>query len=613
MIIILESFPSLAQNNMEIVLQGCYGGSENEFASSIVSTGNGYLVFGETRSDDGNVSNNHGDRDIWIVNIDSKGNILWERCYGGSGPELANNIIKADDNTYYFGAWTWSDDGDIQSGNHGGYDRWIVKINIDGEILWEKCYGGSKTEYGGQLELLSNGNILTYGATFSSDGDVPINNGYLDVWVMIISPEGEILQSNVFGNIGRNNVFDVVETSDGGFFMASEAEEEEGMVIGDFHGGTDVWAVKLDADLNIEWQKLYGGSDDDYGYRGVLELEDGYLFLASTNSNDGDISGFHGGFTDIWAVRIDTIGNIIWQKCFGGSESDWSGELCQSDDGDFFIIGETSSHDGDVYGNNSWQGSSDIWMFKLSEEGELEWQECYGGYGNERIYEGVIKKSDNNWVIAGRTNNNSYDVQCDLHGYEDFWLFQLKDCAYYAPAVPAAPCGADTACSAGGAGTVYTVTPAQNAWSYEWQLLPAEAGTINGDSTLATVTWASGYEGTATLVVRSTNDCGQSAWSDPKYTQVNTCLGTKETAAAKAGLKVYPNPAKDYIVFELSTTAGNGKAEIILYNAFGQPATKLKVKEGRTVWHTVHMPAGLYYYKTEINGTPVSGKVVVRD
>ena len=605
--LILSTFFSFSQN-YEIEWQECYGGSGNEYASSIVPTDNGYLIFGVTQSDDGNVSNNNGDSDIWIVSIDSTGNILWERCYGGSGTEIPNNIIKVDDN-YYFGAWTASNDGDIQSGNHGGYDRWIVNIDNMGDIIWEKCFGGSGTEYGGNIKLLNNGNIIVYAASTSSDGDVPINYGFLDVWLLIISPVGEIINNKVLGNIWHNNVFDIIETNDFGFFMASTAEIEEGMVIGNFHGGTDVWAVKLDSILNIKWQKLYGGSNDDYSDRGVLELEDGYLFLSSTNSYDGDVTGFHGGFADIWAVRIDTIGNIIWQRCLGGTGSDWPGTLHQSDDSGFVIVGETSSNDGNVSGNNSWQGNSDIWMLKLSSEGDLEWQECYGGYGNERIYKGVFRKSENNWVLAGRASNNSFDVNCDLYGYEDFWVFEIKDCDYYAAATPATPQGADTVCTVENSQTAFTIPPADRALSYEWNISPDEAGTISGDSITGTVTWSQDFEGTATVTVRSVNYCGESNWSQPYFVQVYSCIGIPEQEKNGVTLKVYPNPAKDYAVFEIKGLKGNGN--ILIMNIFGETVATERATHEKTVVKLRGLDSGLYYYRVDNDVNVLSGKIVV--
>jgi hypothetical protein len=521
-----------SQNNMEIIWQSCFGGSQNEWVESIVELNNDYYVLGSIYSDDGNITNSHGGKELWLVKTDSIGNLLWEKCYGGSNTELATNIIKDSLGYLYLGGWVYSNDGDVQSFHHGGFDRWVVKIDNQGEIIWEKCYGGSGLDYGGTLELLRDGNILVYGATTSSDGDVPVNYGYLDVWLMIISPEGEILQSEVYGNIGQNNVFDIIETRDGGFFMACKAQEEEGMVEGDFHGNTDVWAVKLDTELNIEWQKLYGGSWDDYGYSGVLELDNGYLFLAKTNSTDFDVVGFHGiagqDEVDIWAVRIDTIGNIIWQNCLGGTSWDNSGTLHQTEDGGFMIFGETKSNNGDVSGNNSNNTYSDIWMVKLNSEGEIIWQQCYGGLGSERLYKGVIQKSDHNWIVAGRTHlmsENSFDVNCDLHGHDDYWIFEIKD----------------------------------------------------------------------------------------------TTVGISQTPQNET-LKVYPNPANNYVVFETENPANviarsaatKQSHTITISNTYGQQITILQVKDNKTIWDTRSINSGVYFYSLIIDGKFKSGKVIVQ-
>jgi hypothetical protein len=427
-------FSVSAQNNMQITWQACFGGSGTDWIFDIIETDDGgYFLLGTTASQNGDITNNHGEWDIWLVKTDSVGNLLWQRCYGGSDIDYSTNIIKDNQGNYYFGGDVSSDDGDVQSGNHGIYDRWIVKIDSEGEIIWEQCYGGSNDDYGGTLMWLSDGNILVYGAAHSGDGDVPINYGFLDIWLMKINPEGEILESHVYGNQLHNNVFSVIETSDGGYFFAGKAGCIGGMVQGDYKGDVDVWVVKLNSQFEIEWQQLYGGTYQDYGYRGAIELEDGYIFTAITNSNDFDVSGFHGtpGLyeSDIWAVKIDFTGNIVWQKCLGGNDYDWAGTLHLANDDGFYIIGETQSNNGDVSGNHSYPnwGWSDIWIVKLSSEGELEWQKCYGGLGDERIYNGAIKKSDNHWILGGRASYNSDDVNCSLYGEynEDFWVFEL--------------------------------------------------------------------------------------------------------------------------------------------------------------------------------------------
>jgi Secretion system C-terminal sorting domain/PKD-like domain len=604
-----------AQSNMELTWQVCFGGSDYESLESIIQTDIGYIVLGTTYSHNGNVSNNHGGSDIWITSIDSAGNLLWERTYGGSNTEYATNIIKDNNGFYYFGGGTFSDDGDVNSGNHGGYDRWVVKIDINGNIIWEKCYGGSYIDYGGVLKLLNNGNILVYGATTSTDGDVPINYGYLDDWLMIINTDGDILENRIYGNVDQNNIFDIVQTRDGGFFFASKADIAQGMVEGEAHGLTDVWAVKLDAEMNIEWQKLYGGSMHDYGYQGVLELVDGYIFLASTNSRDFDVYGYHGlagESDDIWVVRIDTLGNILWQRPTGGYKWDTPSTIYQSEDGGFVIFGDTQSDDGDVSGNHSLSNYKDIWIVKLSAEGELEWQECFGGSKSERIFKGIIKKSEYNYVIAGRTEHNSGDVDCYQHGEEDFWIFEIKDCTLYQPQMPTQATGPDTLCYTLDSASVYTIGAASGAWGYTWQLQPEEAGTLTVDTLKAYIKWNQVYEGQANISVQSYNDCGESEWSPIKNTWVYNCVGLEEFNHSGLALKVYPNPAKDKVVFELNNFTPTSKANIFIRDITGRPAAQIAIQQKRTSWACEGLEAGVYFYSLQIGNGNISGKVLLQ-
>jgi hypothetical protein len=157
------------------------------------------------------------------------------------------------------------------------------------------------------------------------------------------------------------------------------------------------------------------------------------VFLAIRWVRDGDVSGFHGipgdplG-SDIWVVKIDFSGNIIWQKCLGGSKGEHARNIFQTEDSGFMVIGQTKSNDGDVVGFHGVAGYNyDIWMVKLSNLGELEWQKCLGGDGEEEIYHGVVKKDDYDYVIAGSSDYPSGDVVCNLHGWDDYWIFEIND------------------------------------------------------------------------------------------------------------------------------------------------------------------------------------------
>ena len=591
-----------AQINLDITWQNCYGGSNFDEDGNIVETDFGYFLLSETRSDDGQITRYWGEGDIWLAAVDSIGNFLWGRCYGGTSVEISGNIIKDNFGFYYFSGWTFSNDGDVQSGNHGNYDRWIVKIDINGRIIWEKCYGGTGRDYGPTLKMLSNGQIIAYSATTSSDGDVPVNYGYLDVWITIIDPKnGDILTNKVFGNIGQNNIFDIVETKDKGFFFTSEAQEVEGMVQGTFHGNCDVWAVKLDSNFNIEWQKLYGGSSIDYQGWSILELEDGFIFLAQTISDNGDVSGFHGiagdeGTYDIWVVRIDTTGNIIWEKCLGGSNYDYGRKLIQSDDGGFVLFAETDSHDGDVhdlhYLTYPWPIISydDIWMVKLSAEGEIEWSRCFGGNYAEFIsFDAIVKKAENNYVIVGSSSGSSPgdttgDVNCSIHGLRDLWLFEIKDCDNYMPSIPTIPIGPDTLCTTTDSTATYSIIPAQGAWSYEWKVVPEEASSITGDSTSATQHWNSGWEGQAQISARSWNDCGQSDWSEVKNTWAYSCLGIHSPSLVPRTphLQIFPNPVSTHIHCNIQNLNNLPQGSIEIYNYLGVKLDEIQVQGNQT-------------------------------
>lgn len=632
LIILLNSTALLAQENWEISWQQCYGGEWFEEAEAIAETPQGYLILASIY----NVNPNF-DRffKVIVYHVDKKGNHLWQRTYGGSVGEYPTDIIADNQGYYYLSIETYSNDGDVQSGNHGGSDRWIVKIDVQGNIIWERCYGGSGIEYGARLKLLSNGNILAFSATTSSDGDVPVNYGYLDNWLLIINPEGEILQSRVFGNIGQNNIFDIVETRDGGFFFASKASEVEGMVEGDYHGGLyDVWAVKLDARLEIEWQQLYGGSRSDYGSHGVIELDNGYIFLALTDSpNDGDVSGYHNGTShngyatdDIWAVRIDSVGNMLWQRCLGGSSSDYPrGGLYPMQDGSFMVFGNTLSYDGDVIGyhhlGSSGNGNDDIWMSRLSADGELLWNRCFGGSFRERPGNNILQLADDNWLIAAAASKYRLadslergDVTCvSEDDGTNIWLYNFKDCANYMPATPQPPTGPDTLCHTTDSTSVYQIAGDSTAWGYHWQIEPSEAGTITADSLQALVHWNSSYQGPAHISAASWNDCGESAWSQAKISMVYSCVGLHAQQEETVMLRVYPNPTNNLSHISYQLPDKTRQVKLVIYTMMGAPIRtfNLSEKKGLLELDTRKLPAGLYHCTLKAKSMQKTVKLVV--
>ncbi|NOX48143.1 MAG: hypothetical protein GXO89_14310, partial [Chlorobi bacterium] len=279
------------------------------------------------------------------------------------------------------------------------------------------------------------GGVVALGWTGSNDGDISNWYGLYDIWMVKLNSEGTIVADQSLGTSGFDFGQALIETSDGGFLVGGASKIQGGgnLICDPYSENAEAILVKLDPELNIEWQSCYGGSGDE-GVVAILELDDGFVIGAYGGSDDGDLTGsnWHGN-NDIWIIRIDFFGNIIWQKCYGGSLDEWTINIFETSDNGILFFGNTESQDGDVVGNHSQsEYSKDIWLVKLSGEGELLWQQCIGGLGNEETWFGGIKKSDTDFVIAGQFNKGpSFDVGCVPFGLyadmPDVWIFEVKE------------------------------------------------------------------------------------------------------------------------------------------------------------------------------------------
>lgn len=421
--------------------QNCYG-TQNTWNTGrgIVETENGYLI-ATGINDDVGAPNYHGGGDIWLIETDTLGNKIWESCYGGSESDGAYKLISRNDQ-YYILAATQSTDGDVQSNNNGGLDYWVIKLDSEREIIWEKCYGSPGNEAPRDMIVTPDGGVVVMGRIFNSGGDVSVLYGSNDVWMFKTDSLGNLEWEKTLGNQWNDNGVSIMLNSEGNIILIGAVAHYGGMVecnTDDYYG--DVWLVELDLQGNIVSQHCYGGSYYDLGFS-VIEVDAGYIFAAGSSSNDGDVSGHHGpagiapnGWPDIWVVKIDLQGEIIWQKSIGGYDSEFPMYITQTEDSGIVVIGLTSSNDGDVSGNHSnpdLMNDNDIWVVKLSPGGEIEWQQCYGGLGTEYLEspQTILKKSDYNYVIASSTDYGpSYDVECTPTGGnyldEDAWIFEI--------------------------------------------------------------------------------------------------------------------------------------------------------------------------------------------
>ncbi len=335
----------------DIEWQRALGGSGDDVAESIQQTRDGgYIVAGWTRSSGGSVSRNHGRGDFWIVKLDENGKYEWQRTLGGGYDDGAYSIQQTRDGGYIVAGGTLSNDGDV-SGYHGSWDFWVVKLDREGNIEWQRALGGSKGDVAGSIQQTRDGGYIVAGWTESNDGDVSGNHGGKDFWVVKLDSEGDIEWQRALGGSCDDWAESIQQTNDGGYIVAGITYSNDGDVIGNY-GERGFWVVKLDEEGNIEWQRVLGGSYNDEACSIQQTGDGGYIVAGGTASNDEDVSGNHGGW-DFWVVKLDKDGNIEWQKCLGGSDDERAASIQQTRDGGYIVAGSTN------------HGGWDFWVVKL--------------------------------------------------------------------------------------------------------------------------------------------------------------------------------------------------------------------------------------------------------
>jgi len=255
-----------------------------------------------------------------------------------------------------------------------------------------------------------DGGFAIVGGTNSGDGDfkVPSSNGS-DAYLAIYNGHRQLEWTNTIGGTGEDNFSGVAQTSDGGYIAVGQSESTDGKIGGN-HGGFDVLLAKFSASGNLEWQKSFGGSGDEFGEAVVPTFYGGYAIVAFTTSDDGNVSGNHNtdGNFDGWFIQVGAKGNLLFQHCYGGSDFDGFFGMVPSNNGSFILEGASGSIDGDVSGNH---GNGDAWIVKVNALGKIVWQKCVGGSGSEGDGNNdITTTTDGNVVIDGGSNSTDGDI-----------------------------------------------------------------------------------------------------------------------------------------------------------------------------------------------------------
>ena len=294
-------------------------------------------------------------------------------------------------------------------------------------IEWQKRYGGSYDDAGASIDKTPDGGYILLGTTRSQDRDVIGLHGNLyDVWVVKTNSSGNIEWKKCLGGTNTEVAKLVRSTSDGGYIIVADTNSNNGDLTGHFGNLNvkDAWIIKLDSVGNIQWQHNFGGSSED-SVSSVVETPQGFLMVGYSYSSDENIPANKGG-TDAFAAFYDKQGNLQWVKNYGGSRYDYASSVVADDDG-FVIAGKSASVNGDLLNTNYHLNASgvfytDYWIFKIDFSGNMIWSKYYGGFAEDQA-KSVVKASDGGYIVAGTVQSSGGDIP--FGNDENYWVVKL--------------------------------------------------------------------------------------------------------------------------------------------------------------------------------------------
>ncbi len=335
-----------------------YGGTYDDWASSVQQTSDGgYIVAGTTYS---LYSFGAGLDDIFLIKTDANGNVIWAKTYGGTDDDRAYSFQQTSDGGYIVAGRTWSFGA-------GGVDIILIKTDANGNIQWAKTYGGTDDDSAFSVQQTSDGGYIVAGYTesFGAGGDIIL---------IKTDANGNVQWAKTYGGIIVDRAYSVQQTSDGGYIVAVRTWSFVGIIL-----------IKTDANGNIQWAKTYGYDQAS----SVQQTSDGGYIVA------GLTFSFGAGGVDIFLIKTDANGNVIWAKTYGGTSHDWAYSVQQTSDSGYIVAGYTYS-----FGAGSW----DIFLIKTDANGNVIWAKTYGGT-NYDTASSVQQTSDGGYIVAGTTRS----------------------------------------------------------------------------------------------------------------------------------------------------------------------------------------------------------------
>jgi hypothetical protein len=379
--------------------------------------------------------------------------ILWEKSYGGKNADYLFDAQPTADNGFILAGSSLSGKtGNKTAGNNGDLDYWVWKMDANGKLDWQKSLGGSGFDLLQSIKGTQDGGFILAGTSSSNQGldKLSDSKGLSDFWVVKLDAKGQEQWQQTIGGSGQEDLLTVIPTRDGGYLLGgssssaktvisatttlktqSTAKEDLTLKTESTRGSMDYWIVKLDSKGNVAWQKTYGGRYSDL-LRSLEQTKDGGFILGgySNSPQSGDKTAASIGIGDYWVIKTDELGAIEWQNTYGGSGDNQLYVIHQTEDEGYIVGGNTNSPGALTVKGGSVQSGSDFWLLRLDTKGEVVWSETYN-YGKVDILTSLVENSDHSFLVGGyaqseRATTAKGLIQKEAAGINDYIALKVN-------------------------------------------------------------------------------------------------------------------------------------------------------------------------------------------
>lgn len=414
--------------------QFCIGSTSSDIAikQARLSNGNKILITQSNSPASGDkTENSRGDYDFWVVCLDPNDQIIWQKTIGGTNIDLPSDLLISADQNIYIGGTTKSPAGFEQSNAlFGSWDAWLIKMNSSGNILWDKNYGGTALDGFSDLIELPSGNIMAFGSSSSSNSGnkTSISYGSIDVWCLKLNSNGSILNDWSIGGAEIDTRPIVVQSSPNHLKLVCESLSNiSGLKTENCLGSTDLWVLDLDTNCAIQQQKTVGGSDID-GVSDILLSNNGDLLILSQSWSN--ISGLKSedsyGLMDTWLLKLDENLEIILQKTIGGVGQDYGSRIHELSN-ENIIVAANSDSPQNPFKTEANIGLIDVWMYAVDANFNFIADQTLGTTSDDNVVDFELEQNAANISVLASSNGSAQnDKTCQGNGAFDIWGFTLN-------------------------------------------------------------------------------------------------------------------------------------------------------------------------------------------